>query len=164
MLLEAATPEMVKEWKSIYTAYRDKLHPNRKSAQEIITYLLDKYPTREIRDEKWKCIVTDNVLLNEHLSEKLPVGASPKATVFEIQNSGSAIVLYAEQDEVFQGQPIIIGVELETGYFQVEGSSYLWDELFAFRGLDAADLDNFYLVAEYITCLRKFNLLDDTVK
>ena len=42
----------------------------------------------------------------------------------------------------------------------VEGSSQLWDELFAFRGLDDDDLTDFYLVAEYISCLKKFDTLD----
>ena len=37
----------------------------------------------------------------------------------------------------------------------VEGSSRLWDELFVYRGLDLVDLDNFYLVAEYVECLKK---------
>ncbi len=38
----------------------------------------------------------------------------------------------------------------------VEGSSELWNELFAFRGLDEEDLKNYYLVAEYISCLKQF--------
>jgi len=51
-------------------------------------------------------------------------------------------------------------VELNSGYFLVEGSSLLWDELFAFRGLDEEDLKNYYLVAEYVACLRRFDRLD----
>jgi hypothetical protein len=35
--------------------------------------------------------------------------------------------------------------------------------LFAFKGLDAEDLTNFYLVAEYIACLKKFDMLDDVL-
>ena len=64
---------------------------------------------------------------------------------------------------------IFIGVELETGYFLVEGverstgefcaekTERLYDELVAFRGLDEKDLGNFYLVAEYVgaTKMRK---------
>ncbi|PKP63241.1 MAG: hypothetical protein CVT86_05735 [Alphaproteobacteria bacterium HGW-Alphaproteobacteria-8] len=33
----------------------------------------------------------------------------------------------------------------------------------AFRGLDAEDLENYYLVAEYVACLRRFGLLDDII-
>jgi hypothetical protein len=46
--------------------------------------------------------------------------------------------------------------EYETGYLLVEGSSSLWDELFAFQGLDKNDIENFYLVAEYIKSLKKY--------
>ena len=62
------------------------------------------------------------------------------------------------------GSPIYVGMDLITGYFQVEGEcSLLWDQLFAFRGLDAMDLENYYLVAEYIGCLRRFGKLERTL-
>ncbi len=62
------------------------------------------------------------------------------------------------------GSPIYVGMDLITGYFQVEGGcSLLWDQLFAFRGLDAMDLENYYLVAEYIGCLRRFGKLERTL-
>lgn len=35
----------------------------------------------------------------------------------------------------------------------------LYDELVAWRGLDEDDLNNYYLVAEYIECLERFGLL-----
>lgn len=39
------------------------------------------------------------------------------------------------------GIPILVGIERQqTAYFYVEGSSLLWDELCAYRGLDEADL------------------------
>jgi len=41
----------------------------------------------------------------------------------------------------------------------VEGSSMLWDELCAFQGLDAKDIENYYCVAQYISCLKRFNKL-----
>ena len=40
----------------------------------------------------------------------------------------------------------------------VEGTSLLWDELYAFRGLDAQDLENYVCVAEYIACMQRFSL------
>ena len=57
----------------------------------------------------------------------------------------------------------MVGLEHETAFVMVEGSSDLADELVAFAGLDQADLDNYYLVANYITCLEKFNLLAEVV-
>lgn len=39
---------------------------------------------------------------------------------------------------------------METGYFHIEGSSMLYDELFKFRGLDKQDLENFFLIYEYV--------------
>ena len=63
------------------------------------------------------------------------------------------------RDEMFKGRKIFIGVDLASGYFMVEGSSMLWDELCAFQGLDAKDIENYYCVAQYISCLKRFNKL-----
>lgn len=52
----------------------------------------------------------------------------------------------------------MVGLEHETAFVMVEGSSDLADELVAFAGLDAADLNNYDLVANYIACLEKFGL------
>jgi hypothetical protein len=97
------------------------------------------------------------------IPKKLPAGRTVIPKVYRVLNEGHAQALYLQQDEVFKGRDIILGIDLETGFFHVEGSSLLWDELFAFRGLDAEDLTNFYLVAEYIACLKKFDMLDDVL-
>ena len=39
----------------------------------------------------------------------------------------------------------------------------LWDELYAFQGLDETDIQNFYCVAEYVSCLKRFGLLDKII-
>ncbi|MGE5473906.1 MAG: hypothetical protein ACM3UU_06760 [Ignavibacteriales bacterium] len=161
MLMQEATSEMIKEWKVIYDEYKARLYPNKKAALEIIEYLKKKYPVTEQPQEELKQVVLDNVMQNECYSNKLLDGKVPVAKVFYIENSGAGQPLYEKQDVVFKGCKIIIGVELETAYFMVEGNSMLWDELFAFRGLDEDDLNNFYLVAEYITCLKKFGMLDN---
>ena len=159
MLIEETTPEMVKEWKAIHVEYRDRLSPNRKPAHEIVKYLRDTYPLEEITDASWGRMIIDNVMMNDPHKLKLPEGKDPFPIVFKIGNISSGKRLYEQQDEIFKGSPIIVGIDLETGFFHVEGSSQLWDELFAFRGLDQVDLKNIYLVAEYIHCLRKFDLL-----
>lgn len=163
MLMQEATSEMVEAWKAIYNEYKAQLYPNRKTALEIIEYLKKKYPVTEQPKKELKQVVVDNVMQNECYSNKLLDGKTPVAKVFYIENAGAGKTLYEKQDDVFKGCKIIIGVEFETSYFMVEGSSLLWDELFAFSGLDEDDLNNFYLVAEYITCLKKFNMLDSVL-
>jgi len=37
----------------------------------------------------------------------------------------------------------------------VEGSEQIYDDLFAFRGLDEKDLNNVFMVAEYVKCIKK---------
>ena len=45
----------------------------------------------------------------------------------------------------------------------MEGSSLLWDELYAYRGLNEPELENYYSVAEYVSCLNRFGLLEETL-
>lgn len=163
MLTHKFTSEAVEAWKAVYNEYRAKLYPNRKTALELIKYLKQKYPVTEQTEEKLKQVVAGNVIQNECYLNKLPNGKTPVAKVFYVENTGSGKLLYEKQDDEFKGCKIIVGVEIETVFFMVEGSSMLWDELFAFRGLDDDDLNNYYLVAEYVTCLKKFDMLDSVL-
>lgn len=163
MLMQEATPEMINAWRLTFDKYRSKLSPNKKTAYEIIKYLKQKYILTEQTREMLKQIVEDNVILNEYHADKLPAGKVPIAKVFFVEDTGAGELLYERQDDVFKGNKIIVGVELETSFFMVEGSSLLWDELLAFRGLDEDDLNNFYLVAEYISCLKRFDMLNSVL-
>ena len=163
MLMQEATTEMVKAWKATFDKYRMQLRPNKKTTFEIIKYLKQKYILAEQTGEKLNKIVVDNVILNDCHASKLPVGKTPIAKVFFVEDTGAGKLLYEQQDNVFKGTKIIVGVELETAFFMVEGSSFLWDELFALRGLDEDDLNNYYLVAEYISCLKRFNMLNSVL-
>jgi len=163
MLMQEPSPEMVKTWKDTFDSYRSRLSPNNKTGLEIVSYLKQKYPVTELTEDDKKQVVSDNILQNECSAKKLPGGISPDPRVFLIQNSGQGKYLYENQDEVFSGIEIFVGIDLETGYFLVEGSSLLWDELFAFRGLDSDDLNNYYLVAEYIACTEKFGILETVI-
>ena len=138
-------------------------YPNRKNAKEIVNYLREKYPLIEVSDAARDQMVIDNVLMNEPHNEKLPKERTHTLSFFKSRITPQEKSFMINKDKIFKGLPIIVGIELETGFFHVEGSSELWDELFAFRGLDEADLENYYLVAEYIHCLRKFNLLAKVV-
>jgi hypothetical protein len=145
MLTEQATPQMIQEWKQIFEQYKGKLKSNRKTGQEIVDYLLSKYSLIPVNDDRAKQVVSLNVLENEPLKEKLPDGTEPDPVAF-----------YWNDD----GKKVFIGVDLSSGYFLVEGSAELHDELCAFQGLDSYDLENFYCVAQYIICLQKFNRFD----
>jgi hypothetical protein len=163
MLTRKVTPEMVRAWKDTYETCRHGLRPNKKSGPEILAYLTGKYPVKELPADSISEVISDNVLLNECFARKMPADKTPEAAVFFIENTGAGKTLYENQDEFYRGRPIIAGVELHSAYFMVEGSSLLWDELFAFRGLDEEDLANYYLVAEYVECLRQFDLLDSVL-
>lgn len=160
MLMQEATPEMLERWKQVWNEYNRKLLPNRKSGKEIIEYLKNKYTLEELNDDNAKQVVINNVIYNKPYADKLPKGAELAVVTFIIENQGDGKFLYENQDEIFKGMDIFVGVELETGFFCVEGSSRLWDELYAFRGLDKKDIQNYFCVAEYISCLKKFGRLE----
>lgn len=158
--MQKATPKMLEEYKKIWNEYKDKLLPNRKSGKEVAWYLKNKYRLEELHDDNAKLTVIDNVLYNKPYREKLPVGAKPQAVTFIVKDEGNGKFLYENQDEIFKGINIFVGVELESGFFCVEGSSLLWDELYAFRGLDEKDIQNYFCAGEYISCLKKYGLLE----
>jgi len=163
MLTRKITPELVRQWKDVAETYRPRLRPNKKTGSEILSYLTGKYPVRELRADSLRDVVEDNILSNECHARKMPAGTIPEVSGFLIDNTGMGKYLYENQDEMFRGNAIIAAVELHSAYFLVEGSSLLWDELFAFRGLDDEDLANYYQVAEYVGCLKRFDLLDSVL-
>jgi len=155
MLMEEPTVEMFEEWKKTWNEYKNKLKPNKKSATEVVEYLKQKYIVVESVESELKQIVIDNITMNTYFSEKIPKGKSLKTQVFYIENINNGKILYDNQDEIFKGNKITVGIEFATSFFMVEGSSYLHDELIAFQGLDEKDLTNYFLVAEYISSFKK---------
>lgn len=114
---------------------RKLLTPNRKTGVEIDEYFQRKYSVTPINTGKAKRVVIENIVNNHCFREKLLQGVLPKPVTY-----------YVGENKVF------VGIDLISGYFCVEGSQEIWDELLAFRGLDEKDLDNFFLVTEYIRC------------
>lgn len=153
MLMQEPTEEMIKEWKDIYNKNKENLKPNKKCGLEIIEYLKEKYSVVEIENSKLEKVVYDNIVLNEYSNQKL-CGKNPIIRLFKVTDEE----LYKKQDNIFKGIEIIVGIELNTSYILVEGSSYLYDELIAFTGLDDKDITNYYLVAQYMKCKEKFNV------
>ncbi len=164
MLMQEATPQMRDAWKAIWNEYKDRLLPNRKSGAEIVAYLSDKYTLTEIYDDDALQVITENVLNDALLAEKIPIGKTPSPVAFFVKNSGKGKALYENQDEIFRGIQIFVGVNLVSGLFHVEGSSMLWDELYAFQGLDEKHIQIPYCVAEYVSCLKRFGLLESMIK
>ena len=157
------TAEDIARWKQLYAKYRPRLKPNRISGTELYAYLETRYPRLPMEDARAKRVVIANILENDCFASALPPGTSPDPICCTIARAGNGEALYREQDEVFSGCDIFVGIDLVSGYFLVEGSSLLWDELYAHRGLNETDLSNYYSVAEYISCLKRFNLLEQAL-
>ncbi len=147
--------ETLEKWKALWEKQKDVLKPNRKSGKEILSYLESNYPLTEIFDKDALDVVSENVLENEHYAEKLH-GKHPVPKAFYLENSGKGKKFYlAENKDDFSvwGEEItriFVGIDITSGFFTVEGSTLLWDELCAFRGVDEADLQNYVATIMYL--------------
>lgn len=165
MITSKLTKEQIEEFKSIFEQYKDKLQPNRSSGGELLKYLRDKYVLTQIKDKTAADVVRLNVIHNEPYKEKLPIGKEPQPIAFYVENKGEGAKLYSPEirdENAFcdgEKKKIFVGIDLESGFFTVEGSEYLYDELCAFMGLDEKDLQNFICVSNYILALKRFNKL-----
>lgn len=138
MLTSKATSEMINEWKNIYQIYKNKLTPNRKSGKAVKSYFCTKYQPEILEDAVLREVIKENILLNEANFEKLPQGKVPEIVIYIIKDKN-----------------ILVGIDLVTGFYQVEGEEVevvaeIYDDLFVFRGLDEKDLENYFLVAQYV--------------
>jgi len=169
VLTQEPTPEMFEKWKSVWNQYKIKLKPNRKSGQELLDYLSKKYILTEIHEKEATDAVCLNVTMNKPLAEKLPNGAVPLPRTFFLENMGNGEIFYKNEnkdsEDLWGGDitRIFVGIDTASGHFMVEGSTMLWDELYAFQGIDEADIRNPYCVAQYIACLKRFNRLQDVL-
>lgn len=154
---------VVKGWMDTYKKYGPMLLPNRKTVADLIEYITTNYPVEENKSEKSKSVVVHNITMNEFLAKRIPDGKNLNPIVFLVKNEGSAKDLYQKQDGIYKDVPIIIGMESETGFAFVEGSKELSDEITAFQGLDSDELTNYYLVANYVRCLQKYNRLNEVI-
>lgn len=165
MITYEPTKEMFEEWKAIWAQYKNRLRPNRKSGALLLKYLQDNYVLTEIHDKEASDAVSGNVLMNKPLSEKLPAGEKPVPKTFFLENTGNGERFSRPENkdplDLWGGDitKIFVGIDLASGFFMVEGSTLLWDELCAFQGLDEKDLENFVCVATYINSLKRFDLL-----
>ena len=119
-----------------------------------MSYLQSHYTLTEIYDENALSVISETVKMNGYLSEKLQDGSTTIPRVFYLENAKNGRKFYIPEnkddtdllgDEITK---IFVGVELSSGYYHVEGSTMLWDELSAFQGVDAKDLQNYVITAE----------------
>ena len=141
MLTTAPTKEMTAEWKRIFETHRSSLMPNRKSGEEVDQYFREKYPYQIFDNEEFREIVSLNITENDCFSSKLPQNTLPNIQSYKTGN-------------------VLVGIDLYTGEFHIESEDIeevipIHDDLFAYRGLDAEDINNFFLVAEYVKLTQK---------
>lgn len=150
--MQEPNEEMVRQWIETFHKYKDTLQPNLRSGKEILAYLKKAYPLTEIHDDEWneRIVESTSYYTNKADKKKLIIN------VYTINPINEGKKLYDIQDTVFKGIPITVGIECLTSYVYVEGSSYLYDELMAYRGLDKEELENYFLVAQYLACKEKF--------
>lgn len=163
MITTQPTPQMLAAGKQLWLQYRDKLWPNRKSGTELLHYLREKYELTESRKASTLNIVRENILENQFYAAKAAARQETGTKSVFCGDEGNGCVLYAAAEKEValwqvRRERIFVGLDTVTGFFMVEGSSLLWDELYAFRGLDAQDLENYVCVAEYIACMQRFSL------
>lgn len=157
MPTQPPTQEMIDNWKAVWRQYCGLLAPNRKSGRELVDYLSARYSLRERDDPKAYEAVRQNVLKNKHLADKLPLDTKPDPKAFFVEDTGKGHELFARREAIWTGDKIFVGIDLASGWYLVEGSCLLWDELCAFQGVDETDLKNIYVVAQYISCLKRFS-------
>lgn len=169
MITKETTKVVSNEWKAAWLKYENKLQPNRKTGTELLDYLQDKYVLTEIFDQDALNTVTYNITTNQPLAEKLPDGMVPVPRTFFLENTENGEALYKDEnkDSADTGggdiTRIFVGIDMVTGFYTVEGSSMLWDEINAFRGLDEKDLQNSVCVSQYVSALKRFNLFDNVL-
>lgn len=143
MLTSRPTPQMIERWKTLFEENHDKLFPNRRSGKEVDEHFKKSYDYEEIDSPKHKEIIEYNIMHSNHNKAKLPDDMTPEIAVYKVKNTD-----------------ILVGIDKVTGFFQVESKdtekmAEIYDDLFAFRGLDLMDIDNYFLVAQYIECTNK---------
>lgn len=136
MLTTEPTQEMITEWKRIFEAHHTVMCPNRKLGVEVDSYFREHYSYKLLGNAEFRDMVSAEIMENDFKREKLLEGVCPDVKCYTVGN-------------------VLIGIDLNSGEFHIEGKeidkvAVIHDDLFAFRGLDKKDLNNFFLVAEYV--------------
>ncbi len=166
MIVKNPSKEKLEEWKSTWIKYKDLIKPNRKTGLELLKYLQTNYSLTEIFDTDALNAISYTVSMNKNLSEKLINGVTPVPRAFYLNNIGQGEKFYLPQNkdnkEIWGGDitKIFVGIDLSSGFYLVEGSTMLWDELCCFQGIDEQDLQNYVVVAQYVNALQRFGKMN----
>ena len=169
MIVQEPSKERLEEWKSTWMKYKELIKPNRRTGLELLEYLQRHYSLTKIFDADALDAIRYTVTMNKPLSEKLPDGVTPAPRAFYLENAGEGEKFYLPEnkdDEKIWGKDItkiFVGIDLSSGFYLVEGSTMLWDELCSFQGLDEKDLQNYVIVAQYINALQRFGKMNIVV-
>lgn len=158
MIFAPATKELVKEWRYTHSMYASKLKPNKINAEKIVKFIKDRYNVKEVVDHELLNGISNCIVNNSFFAQKLKNDSLPRIVAFTIMNDEKSSELYNSQESMWRKCPIFVAIDFETGYLQVEGSCELYDELFAFQGLDKYDIENIVRVSDYISCIKKYNI------
>lgn len=145
MQTTGVTKEMIQDWRRIYDIFHSSMKLNRKTGIELNTYFKSKYTYHVYNDETFKRVVELSIMEHEYSRDKLS-GRSPAVNTYRIGD-------------------ILVGIDVTSGEFHVECEDMkkaepIYDDLFLYRGLDAEDLKNYFLVAEYVKLKQKTGSLD----
>ncbi len=126
-------PSLTEQWKTVYERERPNLEPNAITGEELSRYIRDRFDTEPTKDEALISAVCDLLEQDALLQQKKQDGRL--------------------QPEVYRlDDGTVIGVDLLTCCFIVQGNELLHDEMTYERGLDAFDLDNVLLTADWLRC------------
>lgn len=136
MITEIVSKETTEKWNRLFELFSPSMIPNRKKGKEIDEYFREKYSYQVFESEKFKSVVTANILGNKHSREKLPQGMVPQVKCYTVGN-------------------VYIGIDIISGEFHIECDEIekaipIYDDLFVYRGLDKNDLKNFVLVGQFV--------------
>lgn len=141
MLTTEPTSEMIAEWKRIFEIHHSALTPNRKSGNEVDRYFRGKYSFQLFDNAEFQEMASLNITENDYFKSKLPRDTLPNIQSYQTGN-------------------VLVAIDLCTGEFHLESENIeevipIYDDLFVYRGLDEKDLNNFFLVAEYVKLSQK---------
>jgi hypothetical protein len=166
MIVQEPSKDMFEQWKNLWERNKNLLRPNRKTGEELLTYLQSRYHLTEIFDEQALAAISENVTMNQFLREKLPAEGAPNPRAFYLENTGEGERFYIPENrdpaDLWGAEitRIFVGIDLSSGFYMAEGSTLLWDELCAFQGIDEMDLENYVIVAQYLLALQRFERLE----
>ncbi len=126
-------PSPTEQWKAVYERERPNLEPNAITGEELSRYIRDRFDVQPTKDEALISTVCELLEQDALLQRKKQDGRL--------------------QPEVYRlDDGTVIGIDLLTGCFIVQGNELLRDEMTYVKGLDAFDLENVYLTVDWLRC------------